>query len=138
VIERQVSDFMTEPPRTLPPDATVARAARLLRQAGIGSVVVTADGTADSELVGVLTESDVVSIVADGQPGELPVRAPMSPDPVTVGPEEPVDRVGELVCEHGVRHIPVVEGRVVGIITTKDVACLLPNYRLEAGEADSD
>lgn len=43
-------------------------------------------------------------------------------DPITIGPGAPLSRVMELMREHGINGIPVVEGRkLVGIITSRDV-----------------
>ena len=122
---------MTAPPETLPAEAPVARAARRLQEEDIGSVMVTADGTPDGALEGVVTESDIVSVVARRASVSQPVESVMSPDPVALAPDASVDRVGDVVCEQGVRHFPVVDGAVVGVITARDVACLLPTYRLE-------
>src|SRR5207249_4176406 len=46
----------------------------------------------------------------------------MVTDPVTIDPAAPLSRVLELMTEHGVSGIPVVEGRkLVGIVTRRDV-----------------
>ncbi|MDP1824866.1 MAG: IMP dehydrogenase [Archangium sp.] len=43
-------------------------------------------------------------------------------DPITIGPDAPLSRVVEMMREHGINGIPVVEGKkLVGIITSRDV-----------------
>jgi IMP dehydrogenase len=43
-------------------------------------------------------------------------------DPITVDPRSPVSRVVELMRQHGINGIPVVDGnKLVGIITSRDV-----------------
>ncbi len=43
-------------------------------------------------------------------------------DPITIEPQAPLSRVVELMREHGINGIPVVDGRkLVGIITSRDV-----------------
>ncbi len=43
-------------------------------------------------------------------------------DPITIGPDAPLSRVVEVMREHGINGIPVVEGKkLVGIITSRDV-----------------
>ncbi len=43
-------------------------------------------------------------------------------DPITIGPDAPLSRVVEVMREHGINGIPVVEGRkLIGIITSRDV-----------------
>ncbi len=43
-------------------------------------------------------------------------------DPITLGPDAPLRRARELMREHGVNGLPIVEGgRVVGILTNRDL-----------------
>ncbi len=43
-------------------------------------------------------------------------------DPITIGPDAPLSRVVEVMREHGINGIPVVQGKkLVGIITSRDV-----------------
>jgi len=52
----------------------------------------------------------------------------MTPAPVTVAPSTPVPKVQELMVRRRIRHLPVVEeGRLVGIITDRDVRTLQPS-----------
>ncbi len=47
----------------------------------------------------------------------------MSTSPVTVSPDTPVNEAAQLMAQHQVRRLPVVEaGRLVGIIALGDVA----------------
>lgn len=51
----------------------------------------------------------------------------MTPEPVTIGPDQTVADAYHLMREHGIRRLPVVEaGRLVGIITIGDVRGLAP------------
>jgi sigma-B regulation protein RsbU (phosphoserine phosphatase) len=54
----------------------------------------------------------------------LKVQDIMVPDPVTVGPDEPVQRVARLMSQHNVGSVVVVDsqGKVVGIVTDRDMA----------------
>lgn len=46
----------------------------------------------------------------------------MAIDPVTVGPDVEVREARRLLSQHGIRHLPVVDGdRVIGIISDRDV-----------------
>lgn len=76
---------------------------------------------------GIVTETDVVRLYADDVPRDTPVSEFMSADLVTVGPDEPIERAAETIGEHDFRRLPVVEdGRIVGIVTTADIAYYLP------------
>jgi len=50
------------------------------------------------------------------------VRDHMSPDPIVVAPGDTLRRAHQLIKDHGLRRFPVVEeGRLVGIVTDRDV-----------------
>lgn len=52
----------------------------------------------------------------------MEVRAVMTREPVTVTPRDGLNRAMELMQEHGIRHLPVVdEGRLVGILSDRDL-----------------
>ena len=46
----------------------------------------------------------------------------MTTDPVTLGPDDPLVKAGELMREHRIRHVPVTKkGRLKGLITQRDL-----------------
>jgi len=126
-IETPVSEIMTTPVRTIEPDATLAEAATVLAEAGIGSLVVGSD-----RIDGILTESDVVdSVAAERDPTGTTVADLMSEPVVTIRPDETIRVAGERMGHNGVKKLPVTEeGRAVGIVTTTDLALHLPSYRV--------
>lgn len=68
---------------------------------------------------------------------DLRVGEWMTPAPVTVAPSTPVPKVQGLMRHRRIRHLPVVEdGRLVGIITDRDVRTVEPSpaTSLAAGE----
>ncbi|MGW5333127.1 CBS domain-containing protein [Streptomyces bauhiniae] len=118
---QHVRDIMTSELVTVEPQASVASVARLMRDEGVGTVLVTEDG----ELKCLVSDRDlVVRVFAEGEdPDETTVIEAASDDLVTIGPDESVDDAVELMREHAVRRIPVVEGEVaVGIIALGDLA----------------
>jgi CBS domain-containing protein len=123
-----VRDIMNDPVRQIDPDETVAAAARTLTDEGIGSLVV-----GDDPIQGILTEGDIVESVAnDADPREAVVADLMSDPVVTIRPDESVAEAGERMGNNGVKKLPVTEdGRVVGIVTTTDLATFLPDRRLD-------
>ncbi|WP_037673886.1 CBS domain-containing protein [Streptomyces griseus] len=103
------------------PDASLVEAARLMRTQDIGDVIV-AD---DWRVVGVLTDRDIaVRAVAEGyDPMTVAAEAVCSPRPVVVGPDDSAATAVELMREHAVRRLPVVEdGRPVGVVSLGDLA----------------
>jgi acetoin utilization protein AcuB len=64
------------------------------------------------------------------------VGAVMTPFPYSVDTDDTVVEVERLIEEHGVRHIPVQQdGRVVGIISQRDVYRLLDRFLPSADKA---
>ncbi|MGX1881738.1 CBS domain-containing protein [Streptomyces sp. NPDC055287] len=118
---QQVREVMTSAPVTVGVLTAVSEVAHRMREENIGAVLV-ADGDG---LRGLVTDRDlVVRVLAEGKdPGETTVRDVCSPDLVTVTPDDQVDRAIELMREHSLRRLPVVEGTIaVGIVSLGDLA----------------
>jgi acetoin utilization protein AcuB len=61
----------------------------------------------------------------------LRVRDRMSADPCTVGPNDSLQTVIELLRRRDIRSVPVVEnGELIGIVTDRDVRQVAPAYPL--------
>jgi len=59
------------------------------------------------------------------------VRDRMTCDPATVGPNDSLQRVVELLRRRDIRSVPVLEdGRLIGIVTDRDVRQVAPGYPL--------
>jgi CBS domain-containing protein len=106
---------------TVGPDASVAEAATLLSDMGIGTVVVSSDGeTAD----GILSERDIVRELGKNGSGclEKPVSAYMTTKLVTCSSQSNVEDVLQQMTAGRFRHMPVVEdGKIVGLVSLGDV-----------------
>lgn len=114
------------------PDASVREAARLMKEARVGAVLVVSDG----QLVGIFTERDAVNRVMamDRDPRTTRLDEVMTPRPKTLSPDEPFGRALLLMNEHGFRHVPVVEaGRPVGVVSARNA--LDPELEEFAAEA---
>lgn len=101
-----------------PPGTTVAKAAKLMVRKNVGAVMV----VAEKRLVGIFTERDAVfRVIAAGRdPEATTIGEVMTPDPVTVEPNEIFGRVLLAMHEQGFRHMPVVEnGEPVGIVSSR-------------------
>jgi len=118
---RTVQDLMTPDPITLPETATLLDAARTMRQAGIGNVVVL-HGEA---VCGIVTDRDiVVRGIADGRdPRATTLGDVCSRNLTTLSPDDQLETALRLIREHAIRRLPVVKrGRAVGILTMGDLA----------------
>jgi CBS domain-containing protein len=118
-----VRELMTGSPLTLPPDASVAQAARVMLDRGTGDVIVT-DG--HGGLSGILTDRDIVTrvIAVERNPALTPLRDVLSANPVAVHPDDDADIASSLMRHHAVRRLPVTDddGTVVGIVSLGDLA----------------
>ena len=114
-----IRDVMTSNPRTVSPEDTIQNAARIMRDEDTGVVPVVENGRA----VGIVTDRDiVVRAVADGQL-DRPVREIVSGDVITARPDMSTKEAAQLMSEHQVRRLPVVENeRLVGIVSIGDLA----------------
>lgn len=115
-------EIMNSGIQTLTDDQTLAEAATLMRDLGVGSLPVQ---SAEGALTGIITDRDiVVRACAEGRDlastraGEL-AQGIIS----TIGPDEPVETIVDLMGTQQVKRMPVVEnGTVIGIISESDLA----------------
>ena len=114
-----ITDVMTTRVVQAAPGESVREAARSMGAAGIGSVAV-CEG---SRLVGILTERDVLRLVAEGEDlDHVLVGDAMTTPVLTASPDADILAVARLMGERRVRHLPVVEGEnLLGMIGIRDV-----------------
>ena len=106
---------------TASPTDSVAAVAALLVARRVGAMVVLDQ---DREVAGIVSERDIVRIVAergaDGLPE--PIAGCMTKDVVFAEPSETVDELLERMTDRRIRHLPVCrEGRLIGIISIGDL-----------------
>jgi CBS domain-containing protein len=127
--------IVQRPARTLPPNATCAEAACLMRDENVGAVIV-ANGR---EPVGIVTDRDLaVRVVAEQRaPGDVLLGAVMSTHPAFLAKRRNLDEVISTMRQLGVRRLPVVDdaGNIDGILSLDDVLMLLARQLGEIGEA---
>jgi CBS domain-containing protein len=93
--------------------------------------------TNGAEVVGVVSERDVVKAISNGGTTILnaPVGHILAGSLIAVSPEETTKRVMHLMTHSRIRHLPVMEkGQLVGIVSVGDVV----KYRLEELEMESN
>jgi CBS domain-containing protein len=118
---QKIRDVMTTDLVSLPATATLADAARQMKQHAIGDVLV-ADG---DRLRGLVTDRDIVlrAVAEDQDPRTATLGDVCSSDLVTVAPGDAVEDAVQLMSERAIRRLPVVEGgRAVGIVALGDLA----------------
>src|ERR1700674_1940706 len=115
-----VRDVMTTELITVEPSTSVAAAVTVMGMQGVGAVLVMEKG----KLEGIFTERDLVRAMSnDIGASSQPVVHWMTRNPVTVGPEVPVEQAMEIMLNGHFRHLPVMEGeRLVGVVSIRDLS----------------
>jgi CBS domain-containing protein len=119
----KVSEIMTGAAVTDQPDDTLDEAASKMWKQQTGSLLVM-DG---EDLVGILTERDVLKAVATGVDAtETRVSEVMTKDLITVGPQTSLREAAKVMADRWIRHLPVMDGgKVVGVVSQRDLAGVL-------------
>jgi len=102
------------------PETMVYDAIKLMNEAKVGALLV----IEDNKLVGIISERDYARrvILENKSSHETPVKDIMTPDVLTVTPDQSVEDCMKLMAEHHIRHLPVAEnGEAIGVISTMDV-----------------
>lgn len=115
-----VDDIMNKEPHVVPPDAAVQTVAELMRDYGIGAIIV----AINQRPLGIVTDRDLtLRVLGAGLPGETPVRSVMSRGTVCCAPGDAVEEALRVMRVHQIRRTPVTQsGRLVGIVSLCDIA----------------
>jgi CBS domain-containing protein len=155
----KAKDIMTSPVVTVEPDVAVLQAVRIMLQRRMsGLPVVDKEGG----LVGIITEGDFLRRAETGTqrrrprwleflvgPGRLAqeyahshgrkVSEIMTPDPITVEEDAPLDDVVKLMEKRQIKRVPVVRGNnVVGIVSRANLLHALASVARETKPAERD
>ncbi|PVZ86656.1 histidine kinase [Serratia sp. S1B] len=86
---------------------------------------------AAGELVGLITDRDMTKrVIAEGRDITRPIREVMTPNPITIHPDDLVLKAASLMMQHNIRGLPIVrEHQVLGLLTTSH---LVHNHRVQA------
>ena len=114
-----VRDLMARDPVTIAPDRTIAEVALLMDQRRGGAFVV----GRDCQVEGIFTDRDLLrGVPIRHRWDSTPVASIMTPDPVTIEADQTWTAALDLLSQHRVRNLPVVErGRLVGMLSLYDL-----------------
>ena len=115
-----VRSVMTTTPEVLETYSTIAQAAKAMRAGNFGALPV----VHNEAVVGIVTDRDlVVRGLASGLSQDDSVDSIMTTDVTTVGPDDSIADVRQLMSKGALRRVPVVEGDlIVGIVSLGDLA----------------
>ena len=110
---------------TVPPDASVRKVAFLMRDRGVGAVVVV---NGKGKPVGIVTDRDVaLALAVDEKDPDVPVSEIMPSEIVTIGENEGIFNATQYIFGYQIRRLPIVDsdGKLIGIVTMDDLLALL-------------
>lgn len=119
-IVRQLLQLKGNQVWSITPHSSVYEALRLMAEKNVGALVV----MENDRLVGIISERDYArKVVLKGKASrDVPVSEIMTPQVVTVHPDQTVEECMDLMTTNHFRHLPVVEDeQVVGMISIGDV-----------------
>ncbi len=120
---------------TVPPTAMAPDVAELMRDRGVGCVVVVAD---DGQPLGMVTDRDLtLRVIGEGRlAGQTPAASIMSRPLRTLTPDLPLEEVVEILRANGIRRAPVVRDQeLLGLVTLDDLLVALSRELFDLGEA---
>jgi CBS domain-containing protein len=119
----RAQDLMTDPIVSCHVNDTLHVAAMLMSDHDCGTVAVVRD---DGSLAGIVTDRDIaMASYTRGRPlDEMLVNSAMSKHVISARPEQWIEEIEQLMCEHQIRRIPIVdaENRPIGILSLDDLA----------------
>ena len=128
-----VRDWMTPDPITVSPDTLLTEVFHLMKDRSIRRLPVVKEG----KLVGIVTWGDVRKASASDVPSlsrfeanelldRVKVKRIMARDLITISPQVPVTTAAEIMLEHKIGGLPVMENdQLVGLITGSDIFRML-------------
>jgi CBS domain-containing protein len=126
----QVSEIMTTAVECCTPNDMAQIPAQIMKDADTGVVPVVA-GENDPTLVGIVTDRDLcLGVVAAGRdPRQVHVQECMTAKVKSCRSDEDAGRVAQLMAEHQIRRLPVVDGKggLMGIVSLSDIAERTPS-----------
>jgi CBS domain-containing protein len=117
----KAEDIMTKDVVIVRGSATVAEAVEIMKEKRLRALVV--DRRYDNDAYGIVTETDIVyKITAYGKdPKAVRVFEIMSKPCIVVNPDLGVEYVARLFANTGIRRAPVIQGKLLGIISITDI-----------------
>ena len=114
-------DIMTTNVATISGSATVAEAVKTLKDKSLRALIV--DRRSESDPYGIVTETDIVYKVAafGHDPKKMRVYEIMTKPCIVVNPDLGVEYVARLFANTRIRRAPVIEGKLLGIVSISDI-----------------
>jgi len=105
-------------------DQSVLEALKLMAEKNIGAVMV----VDEDKLTGIFSERDYARkiILQDRHSNDTPVSDVMTPNVITIGPDQRLEECMVIMSDRHIRHLPVMEAdKLIGIISINDVVAAI-------------
>ncbi len=106
---------MTKNPVCVKPTDLVTKARSIIRKHGYRALLV----VDDKKLVGIISRGDVLKVTSTKT--NITVKGLMSTNIISVSADDDLIAAAKLIVEYHIRQLPVVDGNIVGIISSLDI-----------------
>ena len=114
----KTGSIMTKNVITIDPDSKITKAVNLMRNNRISCVIVVNSNSP----TGIITERDIVKMVADKESFEKPVSEKMSRPLITATTKTLLNKALNIMRTNHIRRLPVIEnGALAGLVTETDL-----------------
>ncbi|OBA07383.1 CBS domain-containing protein [Bacillus subtilis] len=130
----KIRDIMTENVECCEPTASITELAKKMRDSNVGSIPICENGT----LQGIVSDRDIVTRCLAENQMDAQASDIMSADIVSGHPDMSAEEAGQLMAEHQIRRLPILENeRIAGIVALGDLSVKKDSDQ-KAGEALSE
>ena len=124
-----VKEFMIKDIVSVKSNTTIKQTVKQMYEKHVGAAIV----LENNSLVGIITHRDIAIAVSVFEKAlNLPVSEIMSSPVLHVSPDESIIKTAEIMTSKNIHRLPIVDqGKVIGIISSTDLAILFSMYKEE-------
>lgn len=116
----KAADIMTTKVVTIDSLATIAQAAKVMKQHNIKTLIV--DRASDKDAYGIITATDISQAIANAKdPAITYVCEIMTKPCIVVNPNLAVEHIAKLFAQTKIRIAPVIQDQLLGIVSLTDI-----------------
>ncbi|MFH1477635.1 MAG: CBS domain-containing protein [Verrucomicrobiota bacterium] len=116
---RKVSEIMTRAVVAAKPDMRLTDAIKVMLEHNVSAVPVM---DAQQNLIGIITEYDIMNFAFSGNAAETTVAEVMIRDVVTFTPDTDIETLVNFCAQRRMHRVPIVEDKkVVGMVSRRDI-----------------
>ena len=121
---RKMRDIMSSAPVCMASTETVSAVAKAMKERGVGTALVLADG----RLSGLITDRDItVRVLAENRDPLTTLVGEICSEVAVLSPDDDVEQAERLIRERAIRRIPVLQdGIPVGVVSVGDLSPFSP------------